>query len=85
MSVIAPNNVIDMYGVRFTMNTAGNRGGAMYIHSPNTNRIVEYKSCVFDANHASNGGAIYNNAEQGTLFCNVSSFDGNYASKNGLI
>ena len=85
ISIIAPNKVIDMYRVRFTMNTAGNRGGAMYIDSLNTNSTVECKSCVFDANHATNGGAIYNNAEQGTLFVISSSFQGNYASKNGLI
>ena len=84
ISIVAPYYVA-MFRVRFTMNTAGNRGGAMYIDSANTNSVVEYQSCGFDTNNATNGGAIYSNAEQGTLFVRGSSFNGNYASENGLI
>jgi predicted outer membrane repeat protein len=65
----------------FSRNTAGDSGGAMY----NDDNAPVLRRCVFEANSAQSGGAVFNNTSEGTAQFVDCSFLRNTADSGGAI
>lgn len=74
-----PSNKINVFNAKFEFNTAEDRGGAIYMASPNVISSLVYQRCQFSSNNATNGGAIYFEAEDATLVMKKCGVNGNYA------
>lgn len=77
ISIMTPNDV-HITGVEFSSNTA-DRGGAIYMASPEHDTGRTYKDCAFNGNSATAGGAVYLNAQSGTDTVVGCAFDSNFA------
>lgn len=78
---IIANSHVNSFRASFDSNTAGGRGGAIYMALPNTTMTTVYEGCQFSSNGATTGGAIYFDAEDATLDVTGSGLDQNFASK----